>query len=80
MVFTDPEAYQPMMKFFDIAAPWVSQDAPGLKEASLTFFKQNVLKSALAKLFFLLSDGASVNIGAELKLIRLFQEEDNRWV
>ena len=52
MVFTDPEAYQPMMKFFDIAAPWVSQDAPGLKEASLTFFKQNVLKSALAKLFF----------------------------
>ena len=39
VLFTGPEIHQPVMKYFDAAAPEVSQNDSGLKEAILTAFK-----------------------------------------
>ena len=75
VVFVDPEANRPVMKFSHIAAPEKSQDARGLKNAIVSGFKEHGLESALGKMVFLSSDGASVNSGAKSGLIRLFQEE-----
>ena len=75
VVFTDPETCLPTMKFFHVVAPSDSQDAPGLKQAITDTFKKHFLESALKKIVFLSSDGASVNCGKNSGLIRLFQED-----
>ena len=79
VIYTDPETHLPVLKFFRVVAPSVSQDAPGLKQAIIAAFKENSLESALEKIVFLSSDGASVNCGKNSGLIRQFQE-DYPWI
>ena len=74
VIFTDPETHLLVLKFFHRIVPSVSQDVPGLKQAITDSFKENSLKSALEKIVFLSSDGASVNCGKNSALIKLFQE------
>ena len=75
IIFVDPETSKPTIKFFEVVAPSESQDAPGLKRAITDSFKAHSLESALEKMVFLGSDGASVNSGKNSGLIKLFQEE-----
>ena len=35
IIYVDPDTNMPVMNFFEIAAPENSQDAPGLKEATM---------------------------------------------
>ena len=58
--FRDPDTLLPVLKFFNIATPELSQDAVGLKEAIKNAFKEKNLESVLDKMVFLSSDGASV--------------------
>ena len=75
VIYVDPDINMPVMNFFEIAAPENSQDAPGLKETIISPFSRHGLDSALKKMVFLSSDGASVNSGSNYGLIRLFQED-----
>ena len=79
VTFADPETGNPTLTFLEVAAPSESQDAPGLKKAIIDTFKRNSLKSAIEKIVFLSSDGASVNCGKHSGFIELFQE-DYPWV
>ena len=77
--FRDPDTLLPVLKFFNIAIPELSQDAVGLKEAIKNAFKEKNLESVLDKMVFLSSDGASVNSGKKSGLIHMFQE-DYEWM
>ena len=66
----DPDTNLPVMNFVKIAAPENSQDAPGLKEAIIWAFLRHGLDSALKKMVFFSSDGASVNSGSNSRLIQ----------
>ena len=77
--FRDPDTLLPVLKFFNIATPELSQDAVGLKEAIKNAFKEKNLESVLDKMVFLSSDGASVNSGKKSGLIRMFLE-DYEWI
>ena len=79
VIFTDPETHFPVLTFFYIIVPSVSQDAPGLKQAITDSFKENSLQSALEKIVFFSSNGASVNCGKNSGFIKLFQE-DYPWI
>ena len=37
VIYTDPETFEPTMKFFEIVAPSYNQDAPDLKQALLLY-------------------------------------------
>ena len=78
-MFRDPDTLLPVLKFFNIATPELSQDAVGLKEAIKNAFKEKNLESVLDKMVFLSSDGASINSGKKSGLIRMFQE-DYEWI
>ena len=74
IISVDPDTNMPMMNFFKIATPENSEDAPGSKEDIISAFSRHGLNSAIKKMVFLSSDGASVNSGSNSGLIRLFQE------
>ena len=46
----------PVLKFFHIIVPSVSQDAPGLKQAITDSFNENSLESALGKMVLFQKD------------------------
>ena len=75
VIYVDPKIHFPVMKFFKIATPDRSQDAPGLKEAIISAFSRHGLCSSLKKMVFFPSDGASVNSDSNSALIGLFQED-----
>ena len=56
VIFTDPETHLPVLKFFHIIVPSVSQDAPGLKQAITDSFNENSLESALGKMVLFQKD------------------------
>lgn len=55
-----------MLSFFGVTALDKSQDATGLKNATIGAFKRNNLNSVLNKITFLSSEGANVNCGKNL--------------
>ena len=67
------------LAFFEVAAPFESQDATGLKKAIINTFKGKSLEPVVGKIVFLLSDGPLVNCRKHFGLIKLFQE-DYLWV
>ena len=75
VIYVDPDTNLPVMNFFETAASENSQDAPDLKEAIISAFSRDGLDSALKKMVFLSTDGASVNSGSNSGLIRLLQED-----
>ena len=72
VVFADPKKGKPTLAFFEVVAPFKSQDALGLKKAIIDTFKRNSLESGIEKFVFLSSDGALVNCGNHSGLIKLF--------
>ena len=50
VIYVDPDTNLPLMRFFKIAAPGNSQDAPDLKEAIMSTFSRHDLDSALKKM------------------------------
>ena len=79
VIYVDPDTDLPVMISFETTAPENCQDAPGLKEVIISAFSRHDLDSALKKMVFLLSNGASVNSRSNFGLIRLLQE-DNAWL
>ena len=79
VIYVDPDTDLPVMNSFETTAPENCQDAPGLKEVIISAFSRHDLDSALKKMVFLLSNGASVNSRSNFGLIRLLQE-DNAWL
>ena len=67
------------LKFFHLASPKHSQDARGFKECILSPFEDHSMRDLIPKVVFFASDGASVNSGKNLGIIRLLQE-DLPWV
>ena len=45
--FADPETGKPTLVFFEVVAPSKSQDAPGLKKATINTFQRNYLESVI---------------------------------
>ena len=62
-----------MLKYFHLASPKDSQDAPGLKQCIFDTFKEHKVVDLIPKIVFLSSDGASVNSGKHSGLIQLFK-------
>ena len=79
VMFTDPDTFKPTLSFFEVLGLDSSQDATGICDAIKAAFKKRNLESALDKLVFFSSDGASVNSGKKSGLIALFREE-YEWV
>ena len=79
IIYVNLKTNLPVIKFFEIAAPENSQDAPGLKEAIISAFSGHGLYSSLKKMVFFSSDGASINSDSNSRLIRLFQD-NNPWL
>ena len=50
--FRDPDTLLPVLKFFNIATPELSQDAVGLKEAIKNAFKEKIWNQFCIKWFF----------------------------
>lgn len=65
-MFLDPDALKPVLSFIEVIALDESQDATGLKNATIGAFKRNNLNSVLNKITFLSSEGANVNCGKNL--------------
>ena len=60
VIYVNLKTNLPVIKFFEIAAPENSQDAPGLKEAIISAFSRHGLCSSLKKMVFFSSDGVSI--------------------
>ena len=73
-IYVDLKTNLPVIKFFEIAAPEHSQDAPGLKKAIISAFSRHGLCSSHKKMVFFSSDGASINSDSNSGLIRLFED------
>ena len=58
-----------MLKYFHLASPKDSQDAPGLKQCIFDAFKEHKVGGLIPKIMFLSSDEASVNSGKHSGLI-----------
>ena len=74
VIYVDLKTNLSVIKFFEIAAPENSQDAPGLKKAIISTFSRHGLCSSLKKIVFFSSDDASINSDSNSGVIRLFQD------
>lgn len=61
-MFVEHEINLPVIKFFKVTAPEISQDASGLQDVTVSMLKKRGLESVLGKIIFLFSDGAPVTV------------------
>ena len=52
VAFADPETGKPTLVFFEVVAPSKSQNAPGLKKATINTFQRNYFESVIEIVFF----------------------------